>query len=126
MVRHPYRSGEVEFLIGNARKVNPDDIVAASGDVFKLHREVCQENGWPKRSRGTIANKLYMIKKGYEAHPLYHPTPIKFRADAVKPGSRTKPVSHYTRFESRVTKARETYKNELELASKELAQSFIG
>lgn len=68
--RNSFTPEEVKFIVDEAKRISPNDIVQAGKQVSNLHREVYQVRGWSRRTVGSIQHKLYRIKNGWDEQPV--------------------------------------------------------
>lgn len=98
-----YMPHETDFLVREAKKLAGEDITRAGRAVAELHRHNRLEKEWPVRTAGSITNKLYRIKEGYEAYPGFHEEPVKFRSNqlvAAKKRQYNKSIKSITNIDS--------------------------
>ena len=116
MVRNLYSQEELDFIVNEAKRVSPREIQRGAGQVFNLHRELRQVRNWPRRSRGSIENKLWNIQSGRQGLN-------GIRKPAAKPVQNTVD-SAYSIFRERVKSAEARFEAEKLGAKDELIKAI--
>lgn len=68
-----YSQDELDFILKEAKRVRPDNLPKAGGHVWRMHREIGPARKWPRRTAGSISNKLYMVQTGRDGKPHKRP-----------------------------------------------------
>lgn len=121
-----FTQDEVDFLVKEAKRHNPENIQRSGKAAAHIHRTICESRKWPRRTTGSIAHKLYRIQHGYEAYPGFHDTVKK-----LKPGMTGKRVVSFSDTETawdtysrRIKEAADRFQEEKIAAKEELLKSL--